>query len=1051
MRRAGRFLGYLALVLGVTLAGASNAAAQGVTSAAVQGRVTATRGPVGGAIVALTNASTGVRQQVTTNASGRYNLENVPPGGPYTIEVRAIGFQPATAPGIMLQLGQRFTRDFALVEQAVTLQEVAVTAEANPLINSGRTGPGQIVTDTAIQRFPSLGRDFTSLIRTSPQVLSGSSVGGQNNRFNAILIDGGVNNDIFGLSSAGTPGSSAGARPLSVEALREFQILTAPFDVRQGGFSGGLVNAITKSGTNQLHGSLFGFLQGRQFVGRDTAGAKISNFDIKQYGGTLGGPIIKDRLHFFGSVDLQSSTTPFIGLSASEPATGIPVATAERVRDIIRTQYGFDPGGVDAPENLTQPDKNIFGKLNWQATTNSQVEVSYNYSRASQDRFNRTARQSNDRDGWQLSNSGFKIGGTTQSARGKFTTLLGGANLEILAGYQRVRDARELPNNVPLIMVQGDPGFYLAAGGERFSHGNSLDQDIYEATANLTFLLGNKHQITIGTHNEFFSFLNVFANNRYGVWTFASADALQANTPNRYEILLEARPNGFISDFGVKQLGGYIQDAWRPTDRLTVTGGVRIDVPFTDKPVQNNLPALTTTLGVNTGVFPSGNALISPRLGFNWDVRGTGETSLRGGVGVFSGRPPYVWMSNAFTNTGLEQVTLICSAAGSVPGLVTDVNNLPSACIGGGAPTPPTATVNYFDEDFKFQQAVKYSLGIDQRLPGGLVGTIDLLHSRNRNQMYQTDINVVEGAVNGEGRLLYATPNSAGQGSLTRTTLTNGVRQVVRHLNRGGDRSTLATFQLQKSFAGGYGLSAAYTYAKTEDVMSMYSSIATSNLRNTGLEGGSLDDRPLRPSGFDVPHKIAISGTANLPWGIQTSVIYTARAGTPYAWSVVTDANGDGIAQNDLMYVPTDASDITLVNPADWARLDEFISSNECLDSQRGQIMRRNSCRQPWQRFMDVRLAKVIRTLSGQSLQVSAEIFNFLNMVNSEWGINRETPLTQLEFVTLLNMTGYDTRGTADQSDDRGRYTVPTTMPAVNRAIVNSSRWRMQLGAKYVW
>ena len=1061
MQPIGRAIRFGSAIVALLAGGSSALAAQGITSAAVSGRITSTtRGSVENAIVVLTNTTNGARQQTTSKTAGRYNFENATPGGPYTIEVRAIGFQAATKTGIMLSLGQKYVQDFELQQQVVTLEELTVIAATNPLINSGRTGAAQTVTDTTIQRLPLLGRNFTSLLATSPQVMSGSSIGGQNNRFNTILIDGGVNNDIFGLSGGGTPGGSAGAKPISLEALQEFQILSAPFDIRQGSFSGGLVNGITKSGTNELHGSFYSYFQRPELVGADTGRNKLTAqqaFDIKQYGATLGGPIIRNKLHFFGSADIQSSQTAFFGVEATEPATGITVATATRIADIIRTKYGFDPGGVEAPANLDRPDKNLFGKLTWQAGGSSQLELSYNYVDASQDNFNRNSRTDPTRDGWQLNNSGFKIANTTNTARAKYTSLIGSSNLEVLLGYQTIRDARQIPNAVPLIMVQGDViGNYLAAGGERFSHGNELDQDNFEATANLTFGLGRNHQITIGTHNEFFKFRNLFANNRYGTWTFGNADSLDAELPRRYEILLEARPDGFTSRFNVKQIGAYIQDTWHTSDRLTLTAGLRVDVPYTDKPTQNNAPALVDTLGVNTGEFPNGNMLVSPRLGFNWDPFGTGATIVRGGVGLFTGRPPYVWMSNAFTNTGLEQVTLTCQGVGQVPAFTVDIANMPSACANAsGPPTPPAASVNYFEKDFKFQQSLKYALGLDHRFGGGLVATLDFLHTEAKNQMYQTDDNVLLGQVNGEGRQLYANPTATRSPATTgansvRLLKARSVLQVVHHLNKSADRSTLWTAQLQKSFESGLSFSASYTHAKVEDLITLGSSIATSNLRNTPLVG-TLDDRELSRSAFDIPHKIALSGSANLPFGIQASMIFTARAGTPYAYVYSNDANGDGNITNDLFYVPRDASDITLAVPADWDRLNAFIVSEECLRDQRGQIMERGSCRNPWQKFVDLRLGKVIPTLSGQSLQITADVFNFLNLVNKEWGINRETAFFEQVSLLTMSTTAYDTRGTTTQSDDRGVYTVPSVLPALRRAVVGSSRWRIQLGGKYTF
>ena len=1060
MQPIGRTVRFGAAVVALLFGGAQGLAAQGVTSAAVQGRITSeNRGTVENAIVALTNSSTGARQQTTSNSAGRYNFENVPPGGPYTIDVRAIGFQAASKSGIVLTLGQKYVGDFELKQQVVTLEELTVVAATNPLINSGRTGAAQIVTDTIIQRIPLLGRNFTDLLRTSPHVLSGSSVGGQNSKFNTILIDGGANNDVFGVSA--TPGSSAGGKLISLEALQEFQILVAPFDVRQGSFSGGLVNGITKSGTNKFHGSFFGYVQRPELVGRDTAGLRLTAaqaFDIKQYGGTLGGPIIKNKLHFFGTADIQSSQRAFFGLEATEPATSIPVPFAERVQQILRDQYGFDPGGVDAPGNLNTPTKNLLGKLTWQAGGNTQVEASYSYLSASDDAFSRGISTRVDRDGWQLSNSGFKIANTTHTARAKLTSLIGKANLEALFGYVRIRDARELPNAVPQILVTNGSNT-LAAGGEKFSHGNELDQDVYEATANLTFIVGGSHQITVGTHNEFFHFRNLFAQNRYGTWNFASADSLAAGLPRYYEVLLEAREGGFTARFGVKQLGGYVQDVWSPNNRLTLTGGVRFDVPlFNDQPFQNTAPAMVDTLGINTSRFPSGNVLWSPRLGFNFDAAGNGNTIVRGGAGLFSGRPPYVWTSNAFTGTGLEQLTLTCSRVvgvgtqANLPAFTVDINNLPRACGGGAEPAPPAANVAYFDKDFKFQQAGKFALGLDQRLPAGMVFTFDALHTRGYNQMYQTDDNVVEQGLNGEGRTMYGHPTAlTNTTTITRDTKVNGVRQVVHHLNKNGDRSTLLAFQLQKSFANDLSFSAAYTWSKTEDIMSLTSSIALSNLANTPVDG-TLDDRNLRRSAFDVPHKITLSGTANIPFGMQLSAVYTARAGTPYAYVGTADLNGDGNANNDLFYVPANQNDLRIVGTnqqADWDRLNTWIASQKCLLAQRGRVMERTSCRNPWQKFLDMRLTKVIQTTSGQNMQITADIFNFLNLLDKDWGINRET--ANFQQVTLLQPSSYFTNGTATTADDRWNYTVPATLPFQRRVLVNSSRWRMQFGVKYVF
>jgi hypothetical protein len=1040
--------GAIALLFGLT---SREATAQGVTTAAVRGVVRREAGGqlIESAVVTLINTPRGTRQRTITSGSGRYFFENVEVGGPYTIEISAIGFETTSKTGVILTLGQRYESEFNLRAQAVVLEELEITATTDPLINSSRTGPSQITSDSAISRLPLLGRSWTSLFNTSPQVTGTNTVTGQNNRFNTILVDGAVNNDVFGLASSGTPGGQASVKPLSIEAIKEFQVLVAPFDIRQGGFTGGLFNAVSKSGTNSWTGSLFTYFQNQDLVGKDTAGLEVTEFRVKQYGGTLGGPIIRDKLHFFVSADIQGRDAPFFGREVTEPATGISAATADRVTNYIRSNLGYDPGDY-APPVLGTPNANVFSKLSAQVGNNHLLELTYNYVKGHQDEFAR-GNGAIDRDGFQLSNSGYEQSNTTNSLRGKWFGQFGRVNTEVIAAYQQVRDARTMPNITPQLQIQGDVlGRWISAGGEQFSHGNSLDQDSWELTANATFGVGS-HMFTVGTHNERYDFLNLFYDNKYGTWSFLSADSLEKGLATRYAraVPTEAKPNGPIADWGTTQLGFYLQDQWSPSPRFTLTLGLRGDVPFQDSPSKNEALADIDELGnIDTSEFPSGNWNFSPRLGFNYDIFGSGQTILRGGIGIFSGRPPGVWMSNAFGNTGLEFATLLCQGT-VTPDFTADISNMPSACKPGGAdPSSPIPTINYFDPEFKFQQALKYALGLDQQLPGGVVGTIDFAYTEQRNTMYVTDINLNEGPVNAEGRQMYGTI-AATASSAVASRKTSKVREALEGTNRDGGYNVFVTGQLAKRFGRNFEFLAAYTWSRTKDLMSLSSSRMVSNFRFTTLDG-TIDRRNLTTSAFDTPQKIVMSGTFNIPLGFQMGLIYTGFSGRPYAWAVDNDVNGDGQSQNDLVYVPRSASDISLSNPNKFDTLNTFIASEPCLREQRGRIMTRNSCRNPWNHFLDVRLAKVITTWQGQALEISADVFNFLNLIHSEWGLNRQT--TGFEnALGLLTLNGLDNRGTADPADDRPRYTVPSVMPSRERVSVGSSRWRMQFGIKYVW
>ena len=1016
------------LVLGLLSGIAGPAAAQGVTGAAVQGLVRQPDGrEVEGARVELKNTQSGLTYTAATGANGRYFIDNVQPGSGYTATVTAIGFQPTTRPGIVLALGQRLTLDVGLVTDVVLLEEVQVTATADPLINAARTGPSQRISDSAIARLPLQGRNFTDLIQTSPQVV-GTSVAGQNNRYNNLQIDGGVNNDVFGLAEVGSPGGQARARPISVEAIKEFQVLVAPFDVRQGSFTGGLVNSITKSGSNEWTGSLFAYYQDKALAGfRDDP--TFPGLSIGQYGGTLGGPIIRDRLQFFGAVDIQDRSAPFsssvnlTGNDASDIArAGFTIADADRFRDILENTYGVGGVGDGTAPEQSNPNLNIFGKLNWQPTGLGQVELSFNHVDANKDILLRlptsTTVPGRLRDGYELSNSGYLFDNVTNTARAKWTVDFGkGFANEFLAGFSAIRDKRELGSSAPLILARagqvGTAGAWLAAGAERFSQLNSLDQNIFSIQDNLSFGTG-AHRFTVGTANEFYSFDNAFFQAKIGVWAFNSLDSLAAGTPVAFERVLPtaARPEGPIANFKVQQLGLYAQDEWSPTDRLTLTAGLRMDVPFNDKPVQNPALAANPFLPINTAEFPSGNMLWSPRLGFNFDPFGTGRTILRGGAGYFTGRPPYVWLSNAFVNTGLEQVTLTCTGA-TVPAFTVDPANQPTTCAGGGAATVPRPSPNYFVKDFKFPQTFRVSLGVDHRLPGGLVGTVDLLYSKNVNQLYIQDANLRGTGVNSEGRFTYGAIGTSGTGAFTaipnRIAPASGpdaIGNAVLHTNTSAGRTYLGTVQIQKSFGSGFEASAGYTHSNTKDAISLTSSQAFSNFQFAAVDG-ALEARNLTTSFFDVPDKLTLTGTVNLPYRTTVSLIYVGRSGDPYAWVVNGDANADGINGNDLPFIPANASQISLAPGQSFDALNTFIDSQSCLSDARGGILRRNSCRNPWQNYLNMRVGGTIPTVGGQGLELSLDLFNVLNFIDRDWGLYKQVS----EFEAgprFLNAVGFD-------------------------------------------
>lgn len=1084
-------MGAAALVTAaLALASVSRASAQGVTTGAVRGRILDTTGqPIQGAAVLLTNRNSGTRFQGTTGNTGAFFIANVVIG-PYILDARAIGHRPGGRSDLVVTLGQ--VAEVELRLQAVAIEVAAITAvgEAdNALLAPSRTGPVAVISENLIRNLPSLNRNFMDFTRTN-SLVNGASIAGQSDRFNQLQIDGGSNGDLFGLNSSNAqPGGKNGSRAISIEAVQEVQVLVAPFDVRQGGFTGGLINAVTKSGTNEFHGSAFYSLQNEGLVGKDSASGKATDFSIHYTGFSVGGPIIRDRLHFFVSAEWRGREEPFGGTVVIGTDTtggkdsvnvGIRNATAQRVRDFTTTTYGFDPGAFGRP-TIPTPDMNFFAKLSGQLGSSGQVELSYNRQRSSQfitAHLPTGSSLTNIRDGYQFDNTGYDNSSATNSMRLRVNTPFATRfTNELLVSYNYFSDIRDMRGPRPMVVIGGDrrstpaavPTAFMSMGGEVFSHDNVLNQKILELSNNLTIALGS-HVVTVGGRIERFNFLNRFWPAKLGAWSFVDTTAYFAGTPSRYEIALpgfaidsiRGRRDGPIADFVFSQYGTYAQDQFRASSALTLTFGVRLDFTGLPSPAYNSRidsgavtvgPNAGTLFGVRTDTKITNALLISPRFGFNY-ANNDRSTVLRGGIGIFSGRTPYVWASNAYTNTGLEQVRLICDGAlaggaggvlDTVPTFTFDPANQPTRC-GAGSSTAGLAAavpaIVYFDKDFHLPQNLRASIGLDRRLPWGLLGSFDALYSRALNQFLLEDVNLVQGgtSVGEAGRTLYGALTATSSGSTPRRA-TAAARDVLRQFNSSRDYSYSLTTQLNKRFSNSMEFTASYTFSHAYDLISATSDISNSTLRFSILDG-TFARRNLAKSLWDTPHSVRFSGAVDLPYGVRFSLFYTGTSGRPYAWTSASDLNGDGFAGNDLIYVPVNAQDISLANPAQWTTLNNFINNEPCLRDQRGRVMQRTSCRNPWRSFLDARAVKSFRTIRGQSMEVTASMFNLLSFL----GIGGKIySVTGFENASLLSRTGYSA------ALGRGIYSLDGAGRALKFQDVNLSRWKLELGARYIF
>ncbi|MDQ3522477.1 MAG: TonB-dependent receptor [Gemmatimonadota bacterium] len=1044
MKRSLYGIAVLLCAAGTALAGTA-VQAQGVTTSAIAGRVTNVQGEgVPGIQVVATNTSTGADFRVVTRSDGRYLVSGLQPGGPYRIEARGVGYAAQARTGVNLALSQTAQFDFTLVQEAVALDALTVTAEArDAVISRGRTGTATVVSDSAIARLPTLTRDFTDFVRLTPQIstgVSGTSAGGRNNRFNSIQIDGAVNNDLFGLAASGTPGGQAGARPITLEAIQEFQVVIAPFDVRQGGFTGAGINAITKSGSNDFRGSLAYVGRNQDFVGRyklpgDTLSGPVSEFNQNDLAFSLGGPIMRDRLFFFIAGERSGRSAPLNAVAGTATAD-VTAEQAQEIATYLQETFGYDPGAF-GPLSLDQGSTNFVGRIDFSISDNHRLTLRHNFVDAEDENLGRSSRS------YGLGSAGYDFTSRTNSSVAQLNSSFGrGLFNELRLGYTTIRDKRVITQPFPRIFVESPTGTVIA-GPDNFSGRNALDQNVVELTNDLTIPFGS-HTLVIGTNNEFFDFSNLFVRNPFGNYTFASMAALRAGTPRFYENSYLLPGGDERAEFPVRRFSLYAQDQWDIADNFRLTGGIRYDVTQLPNNPKDN-PVVFTAVGRRTSDVPSGKGLLNPRIGFNWDVAGDRFTQLRGGLGLFSGRTPFVWISNAYGNTGLDYVRFTCTTAATAPRFVGDAFNQPRNCGGSGATALAPNEINTVDPDFKQPQVFRGSLALDRRLGLGFTGTLEGLFTKTVHDVLYRNLGVEEvpGGVR-EGRPQYT----------ARNLRSFGIGDVIDVTNTGEGYTYSLTTQVQRPFQNGWDMSAAYTFSRATDINALGSSQAISNWRFTPTRSNP-NDPELATSRFEVPHRFLLFGTyqAKLIRRAPTdvSLIYVGESGRAYSYIYGSDVNGDGSFGNDLVRVPENQSDIRfasgtvrgqVITPEQSQKnLNDFIEQVSCLREARGTVIERNTCREPWSNRLDVRLAQTVPTVRGQGAQITVDILNFANLLNRDWG--------RSEFVSFQTDNLLRTTSSSPGSD--GRFTYQAFAPREDVFSISNlaSRYQIQLGLRY--
>ncbi len=1058
--------------------------AQGTTTSGMNGRVFDTNNEtLPGATVVVVDLPTGTQFGTVSDASGYYRIPNMNVGGPYKVTVSFVGFLPYVKDDIFLTLGQTLKLDVKLSESAITLADVEVVASLNDIFDGNRTGAETYVSNAEIGKLPTLSRSIGDFVRLTPQAnVNGGSgaitVAGINNRYNAISFDGAVNNDVFGLSASGTNGGQTGSTPISLDAIDQFQIVIAPYDVRQGGFAGASINAVTRRGTNEFEGSAY-FLYRNQSLAGSTPGkdiedrTKLDDFTAKTYGMRVGGPIIKNKLFFFLNAEFQRDETPqpfnFADYQGDASAADL-LAFANKLNG-----FGYDPGGYLNNARELNSDKFLV-RFDYNISQNHKLTLRHSYTKGTSIGPSRSSSRS-----ISHYNSGVFFPSTTNSTALELKSNWNTMSNNLIIGYTTVRDQRDpmggkFPN---LIIYDGDGTIY--AGSEPYSTGNQLDQDILTINNNFTIYEG-AHTVTFGINIEYGKTYNLFMRKAFGEYRFNSLDDFMNNAPafqyeRGYSLVDNIVGDGSAAaaDFRTMQYGLYVQDEWQINDNFKLTAGLRFDVPqYLDQPNAGNNQAVwdgfnDTTVakiesygydlkGAKIGEMPKPYFSINPRLGFNWDVNGDQTTQIRGGIGLFTSRLPLVWPGGAYTNNGVTVGGVYYR--GDVD-FRPEWDNQYTATDFGQTDPIPSGQVDLFAQDFKNPQVLRTSIGVDHKLPWwGLIGGVEAIYTKNINNVLYYDVNQKPGygttVDNGpDQRPFY--PGSSIENSYTRIILGTNTKEGY---------SYNLTAQVTKPLSKGLSGTLAYTFGSSKALNDATSSQNSSQWRYMENVRG-LNHLDLSYSDFDMGSRVLAFVSYKVEYAnnfaTTLSLVYNGQSGQRYSY-VYNDRgnmNGEGENAGNLIWIPANQSQINLVPIVDgdgnitktvdqqWSNLNSFIESDKYLSENRGDYAERNGSRLPFESVLDLKLVQdfYINAIGKRhTLQLTLDVFNFTNLLNSEWGIRRYISNDAFQLVEYkgTNADGKATFIYNGGDDVESAYNVSDVG-------IYGSRWTGQIGIRYIF
>jgi hypothetical protein len=1067
-----------------------------VTTGSIAGIVTDAQGAfVPGATVVALHQPSGTTYEGVTQADGRFSIPGMRVGGPYKVTASLTGFGTEALGNVNVSLGTATDLEFKLRVAAIA-EEVTVTGTFDPVFSSSHTGAATAIGRQDLATLPTISGRINDVARLSPQYGASGSFSGQDSRMNNITVDGAYFNNSFGLRN--TPGDTSGVAPISFEAIEQVQVSVAPYDVRQGNFVGAGVNSVTRSGANMFTGSAYYRYRNQSYVGTEAAGQPFNpgTFKTTNAGEWVGGPIVKNKLFFFESFESQKDTRPLNtftsnpgGVAATGNTTRVLASDLNTLSAFLSSKFNYTTGPFDGiPKNT--PGKPFLIKGDYNLNNANKISFRYNQLDSSTDQNmsgsnslgNPSGRPTFSSNFLNFQSSNYTILENIKSGIGEWNSVLGqNMTNNFLAGYTHQDESRgDIGTLFPFVdILDGSGVSYTAFGSEPFTPFNKLLYNTFQAQDSFT-KFNKSHSLTFGGAVEKYHSDNSFYPGVQSAYTYnsladfyAAANTYLAN-PNavvspvslrRFQVSYSNIPGTVTPPFqplDVWYTSAYAQDEWRPRGNLTVTGGVRVDVAKFGATGFDNpaVDALTfrdaggNPVHYNTGALPKTSPLWSPRVGFNWDVNSNGQTQVRGGTGVFTGKPAYVWISNQIGNTGMLTGAVLSDNTTSFPFNPNPDRYKPATVT--GAP-PASATVNVTDPNFKFPQTWRTNIAVDRRVLWGLVGTGEFIYNRDVNGMAYINANLpaAQSAFTGvDNRPRWVGPAcaAAGQVGPCVNRINNAVGNVVNAnyvlLNQSVGRSWNVAASVSKPMTRGFSFKGGYSYGEAKNTIDP-GSIASGSWTSNGIVADP--NNPVLAFGSNSPgHRVffATSYTKQYARFGATSVaaffdahpnVVGSAFSTNNSYLYSADMNGDGAA-NDLIYIPRSTSEMNFqtfpaggktFTAADQATaFDAYIQQDDYLKSHRGEYAERNAVFNPMVKRLDLSVMQdVFHGIGGRrhSGQIRLDITNFGNLLNHDWGVGQSMIQNK-----ILSPQGVDATGTP-------LYRLATVTTAAGTALVSKT------------